>query len=980
MERQKKYFAFISYKRENVKWAKWLQHKLEHYKLPSNLNGRTDLPKEIRPVFRDTSELNPGNLPRQINDALAASRHLIVVCSPLSAQSEWVNLEIETFVAMGKQDSIIPFIIDGSPYAKDPTEECFPPAIRNLPKEQELLGANINETGRDAAVIKAVAQMFGLRFDTLWQRHERELRRKRLFLVFAVALFVLAVMGVSTYIWKQNTMLTKSKAELQTAYDDLTIANQKTKEERNHAEQEKLRAEQAEDSIRIQYAIIEQERNNTQQALWKMMENQARFIAEKGQVLVDHGDYYTARLLALSILPKSIEHPEKPYIKEAEVLLREAMLYDETVFVGHNEHADITRFSPDGDGIAGNGQSIDYVSFSSDGKRILSISSSGISSEKVMCVWDAQTGGTIVKKKVNGPIIASFSPDGKKVAAVLNHDFCVVDAITGKSINNIKQAFDYGYDCSILWANNDQIVIDRGLPHDLYDVAKRKYVSGNWPDDIRPKPPRNFELVALDPNLKSIVARKRDRSSDSLLICNVTKNTQVGYKRSVNYTVFSPDGSRIVSLSDDTLWLYDATTGMQIGDPLVNRDHIITPIAINSDGTRIVSASSDDYSIRIWNVSTGEQIGEPLSGHTDEVTSIAFSPDGKRIVSGSDDGTARVWDLNKRIGFGDYLKHIDFPYKKVMGNGKSLDGVAPGALFFSISPDGKSIVTDGGNNLIIEDIQTGKQVVCDLDGHTDVYDATFSSDGKSILSYSFLDSTVRVWEAKTGAQIGKPLRHSDGVTCAAFSPDGKYVVSGSDEGIVRIWSLTIGKCVIMQKCHKESVTSVAFSPDGKRIVSGSLDNTVRILDAATLQQIGKPMKGFSAYFCCDGKKIMTTNNEDGFFRLYDATTGVLISSRSLEPLGQVAAMEVHPNGKYLLTFSRVDFPQIWDFESGMPLGDPLPGRWAMFSPDGGQIVLFDYGEVIIIDFPPLQDLIDETRKYFKERRFTKEEQKRLYLK
>ena len=66
IEEKYQYFAFISYKREDEAWAKWLQHKQEHFKLPSNLNGRTDLPKEIRPVFKDTSELTPGNLPQHM--------------------------------------------------------------------------------------------------------------------------------------------------------------------------------------------------------------------------------------------------------------------------------------------------------------------------------------------------------------------------------------------------------------------------------------------------------------------------------------------------------------------------------------------------------------------------------------------------------------------------------------------------------------------------------------------------------------------------------------------------------------------------------------------------------------------------------------------------------------------------------------------------------------------------------------------------
>ena len=64
MDNTYKYYAFISYKREDEEWAIWLQHKLEHYKMPSNLNGKTSLPKEIRPIFKDTSELNPGNLPQ----------------------------------------------------------------------------------------------------------------------------------------------------------------------------------------------------------------------------------------------------------------------------------------------------------------------------------------------------------------------------------------------------------------------------------------------------------------------------------------------------------------------------------------------------------------------------------------------------------------------------------------------------------------------------------------------------------------------------------------------------------------------------------------------------------------------------------------------------------------------------------------------------------------------------------------------------
>jgi len=168
------YFAFISYKREDEKWAKWLQRKLEYYKLPSSVRkDNPELPEKIRPVFKDTTDLEPGVLAQKIQDALDSSKFLIVICSPRSSNSVWVSKEVQSFIDSGRSDCIIPFIIGGTPNASNPEEECFPEGLRQLTGEQELLGANINEMGREAAAIKVVACMFGMRFDTLWQRYRR---------------------------------------------------------------------------------------------------------------------------------------------------------------------------------------------------------------------------------------------------------------------------------------------------------------------------------------------------------------------------------------------------------------------------------------------------------------------------------------------------------------------------------------------------------------------------------------------------------------------------------------------------------------------------------------------------------------------------------------------------------------------------------------------------------------------------------------
>ena len=190
MNEPSKYFAFISYKREDEEWAVWLQHELEYYHLPDSLNGREDLPKVFRPVFRDIDELKAGNLPEQIYEALASSANLIVICSPRSAQSEWVNKEIHDFVEIGEKkgvnnfDRVFPFIVEGTPHAKDKADECFPKVLRDLPDDKERIGGNVNESGRDKAFIKVMAGMLpNVSMDMLWNRYERdkaeEERRKR---------------------------------------------------------------------------------------------------------------------------------------------------------------------------------------------------------------------------------------------------------------------------------------------------------------------------------------------------------------------------------------------------------------------------------------------------------------------------------------------------------------------------------------------------------------------------------------------------------------------------------------------------------------------------------------------------------------------------------------------------------------------------------------------------------------------------------
>ena len=141
MNEQNSYYAFISYNSADEKWAKWLQHNLEYYHMPNALcKEYPELPKKIRPVFWYKQDLSGTKLKKALNNELSSSKYLIVICSPDSAKAEWVNDEVVAFIEQGKGDRIIPFIVAGSPHAKNPDEECFPPALLNLTRDEEIRG------------------------------------------------------------------------------------------------------------------------------------------------------------------------------------------------------------------------------------------------------------------------------------------------------------------------------------------------------------------------------------------------------------------------------------------------------------------------------------------------------------------------------------------------------------------------------------------------------------------------------------------------------------------------------------------------------------------------------------------------------------------------------------------------------------------------------------------------------------------------
>lgn len=198
MEQQFKYFAFISYSSKDTEWGKRLQKKLEHYRMPSTLCSERGWERTpMNPVFFAPTDIQPGGLTEELQERLKASRNLIVICSPASARSKWVGMEIEYFHKLGRTKNIHFFIVEGQPHSGDPETECFNPVVHELGLP-EILGANIHEKNyklpwlnRERAYVQLVSKLLGVEFDTIWQRHKRRIVRK----IVAWTLGIIAVIA-----------------------------------------------------------------------------------------------------------------------------------------------------------------------------------------------------------------------------------------------------------------------------------------------------------------------------------------------------------------------------------------------------------------------------------------------------------------------------------------------------------------------------------------------------------------------------------------------------------------------------------------------------------------------------------------------------------------------------------------------------------------------------------------------------------------
>jgi WD40 repeat protein len=310
------------------------------------------------------------------------------------------------------------------------------------------------------------------------------------------------------------------------------------------------------------------------------------------------------------------------------------------------------------------------------------------------------------------------------------------------------------------------------------------------------------------------------------------------------------------------------------------------------------------------------------------VWALDFSPDGKHLASGSIDNTVRVWDV------------------ATGKEARRLGGHDPWVTSVVYAPDGSAVASAGADGMIrVSDPATGK-VLRHFKGHGEpVSCLAFSPDGTLLASGSGVvsggDSTLRLWEAKTGNLL-REFQHRDQVRAVAFAPDGKSFASAGNEGLVRVWESNTLRLRTEFRTHGQHVAVVrlAFAADGRTLaVAGDHRGPEIVLWDMVA---GKPLHRLDGRaplaFAPNGKILATAGRGSGAY-LWDPVTGKEV--RRLGPaVRDVTAVAFTRDGKTLAAGNAATI-HLWQVEDGKALhaaNGHLDGVTAVaFSPDGKQV-------------------------------------------
>lgn len=698
----------------------------------------------------------------------------------------------------------------------------------------------------------------------------------------------------------------------------------------------------------------------------------AQVLAMRADLATNSGDSREGLLLALEALPEDpglSEWFRRPIIDDAANALERVLFRPiGRTLTGHADDLMTVAYSPDGasiltasedhtvriwrvaDGLAPvprlvlqHQAPISSARFSRDGRLIVTAAQDGWA-----YLWAASDGAKLTEWQVGParPTIVDLSPDNTLVAAV------------GYGSNASLWSWDPSQEVEAgtmaappemiteLW-DADGVTHGGGTNNLVFDTTGDRVATTSWSGDARIWDVRTARLIRTLPRA----------IGDAQGRCLASAPGHCAPIISATFTASGP--GRVVTASfDRTAKIWDLSTG-KVMVSLIGHDRSVISATFSTDGQRVITAALDG-TVRIWNAESGEmlQILQGPAAVSGPTASAALSPDEAHLVASFSSPAAYLWDLHADLApvvlpnlsdavpaaalsaddrvlvaaTGLAVGLHDPASGEALAEASYLDGAV---MSVAASPDGRDVLASAGRRVEIFDmerwIRDGLPPSPRRLGQHDnlVLSALYSPDGRRIVTAS-QDGTAKIWMAADGTLVGDPLRHDGAVFCATFDRDGDRVLTGSMDGTVRIWNAGNGKPLTVVRVG-EPVLDATFSADGVHVVVTTLDmaqartsqppyfqTSTAIWDSET----GNRLEANNREALQDVKFLQLANlvvvgTRDGVVRLSDALdedpVAILPSHRS-----SIKRITASPGGERLATVSADGTIRVWKLPPAEP--------------------------------------------------------------
>ena len=945
MSQTYKYFAFISYSRKDSKVAAWLQSRLEWFRFPVKLvavDRRPPHDRYVRPIYRDKTnlEVTDEHYWMNIRRALEESRYLIVLCSPSSAGSTPVDMEVAHFLEThgGDASAVVPVIVSGNVTSMG-DDAALSPALRAL--GHALIDRNLPTMVPDTTIaeqdaweqgfVSLVSYLLRLERSALGDHIQRETKRQaRVLRRWLVAVVLLTLCAIAAGIYSIIQQREAERQSKEAALQKREVQNQKNQQDAmllsaSYADHEQ--AIKAIDENRVGAGIAHFERS-------------LRHATKNTGALAAAAQYATGindtslrpwSTLKFDSAPTSWSFsPDGRHLgmtcRDNSVRVIVTATGEEILRANSRTRVDGVNFSFDGRYVVVNdgyyvrqmievatgkeiskhvfGDTDGSVSFSLDGRKI----AVGSYENKTARVFDAATHQELSKADFEeGVKSVNFSPDGRYLMArISDRSLRVLNATTCKELSRTEFKVETssvrfhpnGHLFAAGVSDNSVVMIETLTGKEIWKtVFEKNDFSGNvaslrFCNDGH----RLFAFVSDNSYriLEAETGKVISKSKPNLL------NEE---------TEFSPDGLHLAA-GGYTVQMIEAATGNE--EWKVSFAGEVKSVSFSPDGRYLATGSTNNIA-RVLDAKTGKEISKYEFGR--EVGSVCFSPDGSYLLAYLRDNTFRV---------------LETATSKVVCKIMCEDDVKT----LSYSHDGRHMASGGKDGTVrVIEAASGK-VVCQTVFGGSVESVSFSPDGRYFAAGS-QDKDVRVIETGSGKEVCKFLFDS-WVSSVVFSPDGRHFAAGSGDNTARVIEVETGK-VRSTTLFGGFVNDVVFSPDGSCIAAGATDNTARVIEVATGNELYRTVFDsavISIVFSPDGHQI-AAGTKNGTVRVIKAATGKEVYNHAFG--NAVGNVVFSPDGRCIAMGVADNTARVIEVTSGREINKHVFGSWVSsltYSPDG----------------------------------------------